>query len=55
MILVPNERAKRVYMNCCPNNHKLFQWSISNHSLNIEELKGNIVTNIKEAGMMERC
>jgi len=30
-----------------PNNQKLAPWSVPNHSLKVEELKGNIVTNKK--------
>ena len=38
-----------------PNNWKLAPQSNPNHSLKVEELKGNIATNKKEVGMMERC
>jgi len=58
MNVVANKRAKRVDTNQAmfiPNNQKLTLWSIPNHSLKVEELKGNIVTNKKVVGMMERC
>jgi len=50
MILTPNKRAKEVNTNQAivfSNIQKLAAWSIPNHSHNVEELKGNIVTNIK--------
>jgi len=38
-----------------PNNQKLTPQSVPNHSLNVEELKGNIVTNKMVGDKMERC
>jgi len=46
----------RIKLLFIPNNQKLAPWSIPNHSLNVEELlKGIIVINEKELGMMDRC
>jgi len=37
------------------NNLKSALQFVPNHSLKVEELKGNIMTNKKEVGMVERC
>jgi len=57
MILKENKRAKRVNANTVidyPKQQETCSFVYFNHPLNVEELKGNIVTNKKVHGKMER-